>query len=200
MPYVNQLERFAAAIKKFSKSKITPQPKDWYQAFDCLEEYLESLPKTERKVIFIDEMPWIDTHKSDFVTALENFWNSWAALRDDIVFIACGSATSWLSDKLITKKQTVNVNFQTEKKSGGYLQGLDVRGLRGDEAIEQVAKYIDQALATGHREIKILHGTGTGALRSMIRDYLRVQPIVKRCYDEKIDLGGAGITVVELDY
>ena len=98
------------------------------------------------------------------------------------------------------KKQTVNINFQTEKKSGGYLQGLDVRGLRGDEALEQVAKYIDQALTTGHREIKILHGTGTGALRSMIRDYLRVQPIVKRCYDEKIDLGGAGITVVELDY
>ena len=98
------------------------------------------------------------------------------------------------------KKQTVSVNFQTEKKSGGYLQGLDVRGLRGDEAIEQVAKYIDQALTTGHREIKILHGTGTGALRSMIRDYLRAQPIVKRCYDEKIDLGGAGITVVELDY
>ena len=98
------------------------------------------------------------------------------------------------------KKQIVNVNFQTEKKSGGYLQGLDVRGLRGDEALEQVAKYIDQALTTGHREIKILHGTGTGALRSMIRDYLRVQPIVKTCHDEKIDLGGAGITVVELDY
>ncbi len=101
MPYVNQLERFAASIKKYSKSKITPQPKDWYQAFDCLVEYLESLPEGQRKVIFIDEMPWIDTHKSDFVTALENFWNSWAALRDDIVFIACGSATSWLSDKLI---------------------------------------------------------------------------------------------------
>ena len=98
------------------------------------------------------------------------------------------------------KKQIVSVNFQTEKKSGGYLQGLDVRGLRGDEALEKVAKFIDQALTTGHREIKILHGTGTGALRSMIRDYLRVQPIVKRCYDEKIDLGGAGITVVELDY
>ena len=98
------------------------------------------------------------------------------------------------------KKQTVSINFQTEKKSGGYLQGLDVRGLRGDEALEQVAKYIDQALTTGHREIKILHGTGTGALRSMIRDYLRVQPIVKTCHDEKIDLGGAGITVVELDY
>ena len=103
-------------------------------------------------------------------------------------------------DKTEQKQQTVNVNFLTEKKQGGFLFGLDVRGMRGDEAIERVAKYIDEALATGHSEIKILHGTGTGALRSMIRDYLRVQPIVKRCYDEKIELGGAGITVVELDY
>lgn len=97
-------------------------------------------------------------------------------------------------------KQVVSVNFQTEKKSGGFLYGLDVRGMRGDEAVARVAKYIDEALTTGHREIKILHGTGTGALKSMIRDYLRTQPIVKRCYDEKVDLGGAGITVVELDY
>ncbi len=97
-------------------------------------------------------------------------------------------------------KQVVSVNFQTEKKSGGFLYGLDVRGLRGDEALSRVAKYIDEALTTGHREIKILHGTGTGALKSLIRDYLRTQPIVKRSYDEKVELGGAGITVVELDY
>ena len=101
MPYANQLERFSAAIKKYSKSKITPRPKDWYQAFDFLQEYLETLPQNQRKVVFIDEMPWIDTHKSDFVTALEAFWNSWAALRDDIVFIACGSATSWMNNKLV---------------------------------------------------------------------------------------------------
>ena len=101
MPYANQLERFSAAIKKYSKSKITPRPKDWYQAFDFLQEYLETLPQNQRKIVFIDEMPWIDTHKSDFVTALEAFWNSWAALRDDIVFIACGSATSWMNNKLV---------------------------------------------------------------------------------------------------
>ncbi len=101
MPYQRQLESFALALKKYSKSKLTPQPKDWYQAFQCLQEHLENLPQKSRKVVFIDEMPWIDTHKSDFVTALENFWNSWAAQRDDIVFVACGSATSWMSDKLI---------------------------------------------------------------------------------------------------
>lgn len=97
-------------------------------------------------------------------------------------------------------KPKVNVNIETEKKSGSFMFGLDVRGLRGDEAIEKVAKYLDEALASNHHEIKILHGTGTGALRSMIRDYLNSQLIVSRCHDEKIELGGAGITVAELDY
>ena len=94
----------------------------------------------------------------------------------------------------------IRVNIESEKKSGGFLFGLDVRGLRGDEALEKVAKHLDDALATGKHEIRILHGTGTGALRSLIRDYLATQDIVSRCHDEKIELGGAGITVAELDY
>ncbi len=55
----------------------------------------------ERKVIFFDEMPWIDTPRSSFVDALEYFWNAWAAQRTDILFIACGSATSWMVNKLV---------------------------------------------------------------------------------------------------
>ena len=94
----------------------------------------------------------------------------------------------------------IRVNIESEKKSGGFLFGLDVRGLRGDEALEKVAKHLDDALATGKHEIRILHGTGTGALRSLIRDYLATQDIVSKCHDEKIELGGAGITVAELDY
>ena len=94
----------------------------------------------------------------------------------------------------------IRVNIESEKKAGGFLFGLDVRGLRGDEALEKVAKHLDDALATGKHEIRILHGTGTGALRSLIRDYLATQDIVSRCHDEKIELGGAGITVAELDY
>ncbi len=94
----------------------------------------------------------------------------------------------------------IRVNIESEKKSGGFLFGLDVRGLRGDEALEKVAKHLDDALATGKHEIRILHGTGTGALRSLIRDYLATQDIVSRYHDEKIELGGAGITVAELDY
>lgn len=52
-------------------------------------------------MVFFDEMPWIDTPKSEFVAALENFWNGWAMHQKDILFIASGSATSWMADKLI---------------------------------------------------------------------------------------------------
>lgn len=101
MPQKRQLEKFAKALQKYSKSQFAPVLKDWYDAFDCLQTYLESLPKEQRKIIFIDEMPWIDSPKSVFVNALEDFWNSFANMRDDIVLIACGSATSWMTDKLV---------------------------------------------------------------------------------------------------
>ncbi|MBQ3656878.1 MAG: ATP-binding protein [Bacteroidales bacterium] len=96
-----QLENFAASLQKYSKSQFPLVPKDWYEAFRFLQNYLESLPKQRRKIIFIDEMPWIDSPKSLFVNALENFWNGFALMRDDIVLVACGSATSWMSDKLV---------------------------------------------------------------------------------------------------
>ena len=57
-----------------------------------------------RKVIFLDELPWFDTHKSDFIPSLEHFWNSWASARTDIVLIVCGSAASWIINKLINNK------------------------------------------------------------------------------------------------
>ncbi len=98
-----QLQNFGKALRKYSKVK-QPEFKDWTEAFDALEEYLESLPDDKRKVIFIDEMPWMDTKRSNFVSALENFWNGWATAQYNIVLIATGSATSWMSDKLIKNR------------------------------------------------------------------------------------------------
>ena len=96
-----QLRNFSKALKKYAHLTLQPKLKDWDEAFDALEEYMETLPDDKRKIIFIDEMPWIDTPKSEFVDALENFWISWASRRNDIVFIASGSATSWMMDKLV---------------------------------------------------------------------------------------------------
>lgn len=95
-----QLRNFAKAIKKHAKLSKAPSFENWFDAFDALEEYLENINEDRKKTIFIDEMPWIDTQKSDFVSALENFWNGWANRRTDIVFIASGSATSWMADNL----------------------------------------------------------------------------------------------------
>ena len=96
-----QLRGFAKALKKAAGMKLQPKLASWEDAFDALEEYIESLPQEKRKVIFIDEMPWIDTPQSEFVEALEAFWNGWGARRTDIMLIASGSASSWMMDKLV---------------------------------------------------------------------------------------------------
>lgn len=98
-----QIDNFMRALEKQSGRKIG-KATNWYTAFNALEDYLESLPKRRKKVVFIDEMPWIDTLHSTFVSALENFWNGWANRRTDIVLIATGSATSWMADKIEANK------------------------------------------------------------------------------------------------
>lgn len=96
-----QLDNFAKALRKYSSSQVSMKLANWRDAFDALQTYLEGRTDLKRKVIFIDEMPWIDNKHSGFVDALEYFWNSWVMGRDDIVLIACGSATSWMVDKLL---------------------------------------------------------------------------------------------------
>ena len=76
---------------------------------------------------------------------------------------------------------------------------IDIRGMRGDEAIQAVMYFIDDAVMVGVASVRILHGTGTGALRLMTRQYLGTVNGVKTFHDEHINFGGAGITVVELD-
>ncbi len=94
-----QLQSFTWALQKYSGSPFSPRLSSWQEAFHALEQLLERSTES-RKVVFIDEMPWIDNKNSKFVSALEHFWNGWAMRRTDIVLIATGSATSWMTDKL----------------------------------------------------------------------------------------------------
>lgn len=95
----DQLREFQTSLRMYGhKSQATP--KSWYEAFAQLQELLANL-SSEKKVIFIDELPWMDTSKSGFISALEHFWNAWASARRDIILIVCGSATSWIMDKVI---------------------------------------------------------------------------------------------------
>ena len=88
---------------------------------------------------------------------------------------------------------------QMHEKKLNFKQEIDVRGMRGDEALQTVTYFIDDAIQVGARQVCILHGTGTGILRQLIREYLRTVPGVRSFRDEHVQFGGAGITVVELD-
>jgi len=86
-----------------------------------------------------------------------------------------------------------------DNRKMNFRQDLDVRGMRGDEAINAVTYFIDDAILVGMSRVRILHGTGTGILRQLIRQYLATIPNVSHFRDEHVQFGGAGITVVDLD-
>ena len=93
-----QLVRFRRALKK-----DTPELTNWGDAFSELKRLINGL-KTGKKVVFLDELPWMDAPRSGFLSELESFWNGWASARKDIVFVVCGSSTSWMVKKIIKNK------------------------------------------------------------------------------------------------
>ncbi len=98
----NQLTNFHSAfVRNFPQFEDYPLAKDWFQAFQQLINALESISKSDKKVLFFDELPWLDTQKAQFIPALEHFWNSWASARTDITLVVCGSAASWMINELI---------------------------------------------------------------------------------------------------
>ena len=94
---------------------------------------------------------------------------------------------------------SVGTTDHMHEKKLNFKQEIDVRGMRGDEALQTVTYFIDDAIQVGAERVRILHGTGTGILRQLIRDYLHSVPGVRQFHDEHVQFGGAGITVVELD-
>lgn len=95
-----QLNHFYLSLQ-LQGMKKSKRPSSWLEAFFLLESHLQSIDDGSRQVIFLDELPWMDTPRSGFITALEAFWNGWASHRDNLMLVVCGSATSWMTDKLI---------------------------------------------------------------------------------------------------
>lgn len=132
-----QLMNFRVAISSYDESLAHTTPNTWTEAFGLLIKLLEK-SSNSRKVVFLDELPWIDTPKSDFLRAFEHFWNAWASVRNDIVLVVCGSAASWLVKNIVrnhgglhnrlTYKIKLNPFSLCETKS--YLETL---GIRWDE-------------------------------------------------------------------
>lgn len=97
------LSNFHRAIKKYHPDGFATIPENWFAAFGQLEELLSKSSK-EKKIVFLDELPWLDTAQSGFIQALDYFWNSYASARKDIILIVCGSAASWMINTLIHNK------------------------------------------------------------------------------------------------
>ena len=105
----DQLYNFSVSFEKSFRGALKEKPVNWQEAFHELSKKLEK-SKAKKKTIFLDELPWLASPKSNFLNALNYFWNHWASARTDIVLIVCGSAASWMINKIV--KNTTAVKLQ----------------------------------------------------------------------------------------
>ncbi|MCR5322185.1 MAG: AAA family ATPase [Lachnospiraceae bacterium] len=134
-----QLKNFGTELSRAARKKID-KPTDWTEAFYYLRDYIEAGNIENKQVIFFDEMPWMDRQRSGFLSAFEWFWNSWGCRRDNLVFIVCGSAASWMTEKLDSNKgglfnrQTCRLYLKpfTLREAELYLNSRDIYWSRYD--------------------------------------------------------------------
>ncbi|MEY8687420.1 endonuclease MutS2 [Bacteroides sp. AN502(2024)] len=115
---------------------------------------------------------------------------------DRLEHVSHAPKTEGIAKSTFVSSQT---HDQMYEKKLSFKQDIDVRGMRGDEALQAVTYFIDDAILVGMNRVRILHGTGTGILRTLIRQYLATVPGVSHYADEHVQFGGAGITVVDFD-
>ena len=102
--FSQQLENFSIALGNSFSRNLFEKPKSWQQAFQILSKYLSPILKKKRTVIFFDEFPWINTPRSGFLPAFENFWNTWASKEQNLVVVICGSAAAWMIKKIVNNR------------------------------------------------------------------------------------------------
>ncbi len=96
----DQLKHFYFSLQMHGMKK-SRCPSSWMEAFFMLSQLLEDKDVGKRQVVFLDELPWLDTPRSGFITAFEGFWNTWGCHRDNLMLVVCGSANSWMLDNLV---------------------------------------------------------------------------------------------------
>jgi DNA mismatch repair protein MutS2 len=130
------------------------------------------------------------------------------------IMVAFGNMTTTLHENRIEKisnneyrkiqkdnqqPQSTRSNYDISERRNNFKQQIDLRGTRADEAMQKVTEYIDEAIMVDVNEVRILHGKGNGILRQLIREYLKTVDLIKEFNDEKVEFGGAGITVVRFE-
>ena len=136
----DQLQAFHYSLLRFGQDESIPCPKNWQEAFFRLERLLEQKADGNKMVVFIDELPWMDTPRSKFVSAFGGFYNGWATDRDDILLIVCGSNSSWILKNIVNGKGGLYDRMTCEmklvpftlKETETYLQSKGVQMSRYD--------------------------------------------------------------------
>jgi AAA+ ATPase superfamily predicted ATPase len=106
---INQINSFVRNIKNSARNlNIENKIKDWQEVFFLLEDFILSFDSSEKKILFLDEFPWLDTPKSGFLEAFSYFWNAFCTKRDDIIVIVCGSAASYMIDRIVKNRKTLH--------------------------------------------------------------------------------------------
>ncbi len=129
----SQLENFVLELNRRTHARHEV-PKSWKDAFDMLRAYLSALPEGEKHIVFFDEMPWMDTPKSGFLSSFEYFWNDFGSAMDDLVLIVCGSATAWITENIernkggLFNRKTCSLFLQPFclKETAEYLQMIGI--------------------------------------------------------------------------
>ena len=136
-----QLRNFMEELSAHLKRPVET-PSDWISAFRMLREYLSDLPPDEKHVVFFDELPWLDTPQSGFLPAFEHFWNDYGCAVHNLVFVVCGSATSWMIENIAENKgglfnrQTCSIFLRpfTLRETEAYLASRGIQWSRYDIA------------------------------------------------------------------
>lgn len=104
-PMINQLANFTSSLSNtFAKGRALKAPSNWEEAFSLLTQEIQSIPKSKKVTIFLDELPWLTTKRSRLIQAIDYYWNTHWSKLSNIILIVCGSAASWMLDHLIHAK------------------------------------------------------------------------------------------------
>ena len=153
-------------------------------------------PNAKTKIQVGDFVKWADGHSTAEVMSING---SKAVIATETI-----KTTTSLNDlekvgQVAKRRSSPSIaNYDITKKQSEFSTNLDLRGRRAEEAMVEAEKFLDEAVLLGHQQVKILHGKGYGVLRDSIRSYLRGNPYISAMYDEHVEMGGSGITVIDL--
>ena len=130
-----QVQNFTYKLEEFTTTRLSKRPTNWMEAFSELKKYLQTLDKRSKKVIFIDELPWVATARSGFLQLLGHLWNDYLSKEKHFILVVCGSSTSWIINKIVNDtgglhnrlSEVIRLKPFTLSETQLFLQSLNIR-------------------------------------------------------------------------